>query len=152
MVPLRVEHVTLGASRKLSAALAGAHLLAGGVPWLLGMLPMAAVTMSLLVLVAGWFQIRRQALRLPPDAERTLSLRADGQVLVRTQDGRELDCRLEDSPIATTYWIMLRLREADGSRRAVHIADDACGPDAHRRLRVFLRWALQPDEQSPIHG
>jgi hypothetical protein len=151
-VPLPVETVILEPSRKLSAALAGTHLLGCAVPWLLGMAPAAATAISLLVLAAGWLQVRRHGVRVAPDAERALSLRADGQVLVRTQDGRELDCRLEAIPLSATSWVMLRLRLPDGSWRTVHLADDACGPDAHRRVRVFLRWALQSDKQSPLPG
>jgi len=151
-VPPIAEHVTLGPSRKLCFALVAVHLTACAVPWQLGMAPLAAAAVSLMVLTAGWCQVRRHALRRSPEAERELVCRSDGQVLVRMQDGREFDCRLEAAPVTAASWVMLRLRQPDGARRAVHLVDDACSPDAHRRLRVFLRWALQPGEDSPVRG
>lgn len=136
----------------MGTALAGVHLAAASIPWVIGMGPVAGAAVSALVLAAGFLQNRRHASRNTPEAERALSLSADGRAMVVTRTGDEVECRLEAIPVNHPSWVMLQLRQADGSRRVVHVAADACGPDAHRRLRVFLRWAVQVGPHAPIPG
>lgn len=103
-------------------------LFAAQLPW-----PLIAAGMLLLILVA-WRTLWPGHGRVV-----TLAARADGRWTVRYANGRSAIGLLQPDSVAHPWLCVVALR--DGWRRVtVTIPADALTRDAHRRLRVRLRW------------
>lgn len=127
--------VLLKTSRLLAALLAFAHALAAaavlatGLPWPLRALLLAASAASLLRILLR--------LREPPAA--SLHLGSKGEIEIETKVGARETARILPGSLVLPGLIVLAL-QWDGRRRTLTILPDAVGRDAHRRLRVWLKW------------
>jgi toxin CptA len=136
---LRIE---LRASRMLTLALAGAHVAAAGAvlasvaPWQLG------VTAAIVLTASGYGTIRHALLRARR-AVLTLELRDECECRTTQRDGTSAASRILGSSYASTWLIVLHLREP-GRRfaRRIVLLPDSTGRDRFRRLRVRLRWCV----------
>lgn len=67
-----------------------------------------------------------------------LILRADGRFGIRRADGSHDDADVDASTTVSPFLIVLRYRQA-GRVESLVLPCSATGPEAHRRLRVWLR-------------
>lgn len=105
---------------------------------LLKLLGIAALLVTL-----GW-ELRR-ALQRDRGAVRRLRLMADGALEVGFNDGRWEVCDVRAASFVTRWLVIVRLQGTEGARSLV-LLPDGLAPDQHRRLRVWLRWCVKPDE------
>ncbi len=77
-------------------------------------------------------------------------VRSDGSVAGLGADGRALPGALREGSVALPLLATIAWR-ADGERRTrkVPVAFDALTPEAHREVRVFLRYATSGRDDSP---
>ena len=138
--------LTLGTCRPLGAAMSAGHVGAGAAA--LAVLPAAAGVAVLLVLAWSWWTVwRRDVVRSSPAAIVRLDLDRDRATLW-LRGGEIHSCRVLSRFVAPTL-VILRLRSPERRRVIpVVIAPDATGADAHRRLRVWLKWT-HPGADNP---
>lgn len=136
-LPLRLQ---LKASRSYLLFLAGGHILAGvAVCFLPGSAVIRGAVLMLLalLLLRQWRSVSRQ---LP-----ALLLRADGRVDVL--DGAEAaPARVGKESVVWPWLVVLHLETEQGNRSAwVVFPDGLAGADAHRQLRLWLRWRSEEE-------
>lgn len=136
--------LAIGPSRAFAASLALLHGAAAAVPWILGWTPWIAGVASAAALAWGVVQIGRQALRRSGDAIVDLALRTDGTAIAGLRDGRHAAGAILEGRCLGPWVVFLRLRLETGRARSLVIWRDACGTDALRRLRVWVRWHRGP--------
>jgi hypothetical protein len=125
-------------SRRLVAALFAAHVLAS-----FGLLPTELPLAAKLVLSAIL------ALSLVLAVRRTgrtaaLTLHADGRLSLLRRDGSSLDGQVD--PATTVFpWLVVLLVRAAEKTEALVLPVDALGRDAHRQLRLWLRWKVNAE-------
>jgi hypothetical protein len=68
-----------------------------------------------------------------------LTLYADGRLLIERNDGMQLEAVVEPESTQFTCLLILRLRVNDRVESLV-LPRAAIGAEAHRRLRVWLKW------------
>ncbi len=68
-----------------------------------------------------------------------LTPRADGRLIVARRDGGSAEADVEADTMVSPWLVVLRLRSG-GRRESLAIPPAATGPEAHRQLRVWLRW------------
>ena len=136
-LPLRLQ---LQPSRSLLVFLAGGHILAGVAVCLL---PLPALMRTGLVVLLGLLFLRQWhacSRNLP-----ALLLRRDSQLELIAADGEPVVVEVGDDTVAWPWLVVLHLRTEAGRRSAlVLFPDGLAGDDAHRRLRLWLRWCSDP--------
>lgn len=127
-LPLRLQ---LKPSLTYLVFLAGGHILAGVavcfLPW-----PGALRSGILLLLLCFWQKVSR---RLP-----VLLLRADGgvELLLGTE---ATPMHVGQESVVWSWLVVLHLETEQGGKRVwVLFPDGLAGADAHRQLRLWLRW------------
>jgi hypothetical protein len=135
-LPLRLQ---LRPSRCFFAFLAGGHILAGVAVCLLP-LPMLLRAGGLVLLgllfIRQWHACARH---LPG-----LLLRRDGRLELMSGGAPPVVADIEGDTLVWPWLVVLHLRTEDGARRALPLFPDAFdATDAHRRLRVWLRWRAE---------
>ena len=104
--------------------------------------PLLAASVALLVIALGAREWRR--------LDRALAgmvVRSDGSVTALRRDGRADDGALVDGCVALPGLVAIAWRD-DGERRArvEGIPSDRVGAEAHRELRVLVRYATSGDD------
>ena len=93
------------------------------------------------VLLFGSLAVVRH--RLASRNPETLVLRGDGQVELAGQEG-VTTAVIGQGTVVLPWLVVLELR-IQGRARFIPIAADALDPDAHRQLRLWLRWRADSD-------
>jgi hypothetical protein len=78
-----------------------------------------------------------------------LLLGADGRLSVVRRDGARESVVLEAATTVFTALVILRMRSQRG-REALAVPVSALGAEAHRRLRVWLRWRALPSLRAAV--
>lgn len=129
-------------SRRARAFVLASH---GATIVLLLALPLGALfTASAVLLVAamGAREWRSQARALAG-----IVVRSDGSMVALCRDGRAVEGVLAEGSIALPALASVAWRAEGGPRaRFEAVPDDRLAPDAHRALRVMLRYATSGDE------
>ena len=133
-LPLRLQ---LKASRSYLIFLAGGHILAGVAVCFLP-LPQA-VRLALLFLLG---LLLMKAWRGLNKAWPALLLRRDGKLELLPEQGEALPAEVSRETLVWPWLVVLHLR-VEGGRLAplILFRDGLVGGDAHRQLRMWLRWA-----------
>jgi RNA polymerase sigma-70 factor (ECF subfamily) len=121
--------------------LAGAHGAAAALLWSSWPAWPWGIVASAVIAFSLTFTLRREALRLAAAAVARIELAPDGAVELLRRDGSVLRGRLLGSSFVSPVIVILNLRV----RRwrpplAVPLPADCLPREAHRRLRVWLRW------------
>jgi len=144
-VPLRVS---IAASPLLAVALVLSHggaiacavaFLAG---WWIPALVAAAIASSLV------FHIRRDALQLSGDAITALSLKEEGQCELTLLNGSTLTGNIDGSTYVTALLTIINVRPVGRRPRAVVLMPDSAPAHDLRRIRVWLRYRVQPKKSA----
>lgn len=137
--------VPLRASARLALLLAASHLAAIVAVLVLPVSWWYRIAACALVLLGAAFQIYRHALRKGSHACIGLRLMRDGSCQLRMASGRVVVGRLCRGWFVSPQLIVMRI-SCPGERlsRAVSLLPDSADSDDLRRLRVFLRFAVQP--------
>lgn len=112
---------------------------------LVAVLPLdALMRVSIMALVAA---LGARAWRADRDGLAGMIVRSDGSVVALRGDGRATDGALAEGSVALVSLASIAWR-AEGERRTRHasVPFDALRPEAHRDLRVLLRYATSGDE------
>ena len=132
-LPLRLQ---LKASPTYLVFLAGGHILAGVA---VCFLPWPGAVRAGILLLLGMLLLRLWQVasrRLP-----TLLLRADGRVELHLSGTQVVPAHVGQDSVVWPWLVVLHLEMEQGGRRAwVLFPDGLVGADAHRQLRVWLRW------------
>lgn len=147
-----VLRVPLRASRQAVLALCAAHGLAAAAVATVGMPPALGVAGVLALGVHALIQIRRHAGLPGGEGISTFEVRGTTQLRMERGDGGHEDWEIVAAPLVTPPAVLLMLRRADGTRRSLWLPGDACPEDAHRQLRVLLRWRVhsEPRAERPV--
>jgi toxin CptA len=139
--------VRLGPSRRLAAAVLGAHAAALGAA--LVALPAAAGAIVAAGLALSAFEHVRRALHRSPLAIAGLELGPDGAIAVAGPLDAWAPAEVLSAAVPAPWLAVLVVRDGRGRRRSAVVLADGVEPDAFRRLRVWLRWrspaAVDPD-------
>lgn len=135
--------VPLRASRKLALLLASAHVAAVVA---IAAMPLAwwlRLAGCSLLLASGVVTIRCRALLRNPEAIIRLRLMRDGSCELYTRNQRVISGQLRPGWFASPLMVVMRIA-CPGERHARGIAllSDAADGDTLRRLRIFLRFAV----------
>jgi len=68
-----------------------------------------------------------------------LTLRADGRLEIERRDGSLNEAEIEGGTVVYPRLVVLRMR-AKGRSETLVLPRAASGAEAHRRLRVWLKW------------
>ncbi|MDE2598570.1 MAG: hypothetical protein KGL40_02990 [Rhodocyclaceae bacterium] len=132
-LPLRLQ---LKPSRSFLVFLAGGHILAGVAVCLLPLPPFmraGLVTLLGLLFLRQWHACSRN---LPG-----LLLRRDGKLELIAADGKPTMAEVGDDTVVWPWLVVLHLTQEAGVRNALRVLPDSfADADAHRQLRVWLRW------------
>ena len=133
--------IPLRPSRRLALLLGMAHLAALAVAW-----PVALALPFKLLLATG---IAASALywlwRVRSPEVAALHLGRAGQIEVETKVGaREAATVLPQSTVLPGLVVLLLRRDGRRCALALPLPTDASGPQAHRRLRLWLKWQAGP--------
>jgi len=74
-----------------------------------------------------------------------LILRSDGNFLLRYRDGCTELAVLDKHTVVSAPLVVLHYRIDGGGAKSLALVRAATGAEAHRRLRVWLRWRAQTD-------
>ena len=136
--------VPIRASARLALLLAAAH--AGAIASI-AVLPLAwwlQLAGCSLILVSGAIMISRNALLKTSDSIIGLQLRRDGSCHLQLPDQRSISGELCPGWFASPLMIVLQIAcPGQRWRRSITLLPDAVEPDSLRRLRVFLRFAVE---------
>ena len=134
-LPLRLQ---LKPSRSYFVFLASGHILAGVAVCLLplpGLLRLGLVALLGLLLLRQWHSVSRV---LP-----SLLLRRDGKVELQNGTAAPVLSGVGKSTVIWSWLVVLHLQPEDGPvRRLILFPDGLVGRDAHRQLRLWLRWGV----------
>lgn len=83
-------------------------------------------------------------LRTQPGLPQALKLQPDGSLDWIEADGSAANYRVDATTTVLPWLIVLRLTGRNGGRSLV-LPGDALGAEAHRQLRVWLRWRVSVD-------
>ena len=132
-LPLRLQ---LKPSRSCFVFLASGHILAGVAVCFLpfaGLIRAGSVLLLALLLLRTWNSVSRGL----PD----LLLRRDGKLEWQVSGGNPVLAEIGGETLIWPWLVVLHLRTDEGRiRPQVLFADGLVGPDAHRQLRLWLRW------------
>ncbi|HEY6897699.1 MAG TPA: protein YgfX [Rhodocyclaceae bacterium] len=129
--------VILRPSATLTVVLFSGHALAAAVLLPLA-LPGAAKLLLWVLLLASCIREYRRQRRYT-----ALRLLADGQALLPADDERPW--RVDGQSLRLAWLVVLTLRR-DKQRVSLALPVDALGAEAHRQLRLWLGWLVQPTE------
>ena len=134
--------VALGRSARLGTVLTAAHLAA--VVAAAAALPGLALAPAVLALVLSWLHTwQRHVARCAPDAVTGLQIEAR-EATLRRRDGRADRGRIRSLFVSPLLVILTVRCPGRLSACSVVIPPDATGAEAHRRLRVRLKWGQEP--------
>ncbi len=135
-LPLRLQ---LKPSRSFLLFLASGHILAGVA---VCRLPLPGLVRAGLVALLGLFLLRQwhaASRRLP-----MLLLRRDGKLEVVNDGSEPLVAEAGADTVVWPWLVVLHLRSETGERRVLTLFPDAfTDRNAHRQLRVWLRWQAE---------
>jgi toxin CptA len=134
-------HITLHPSRRLTALLASLHGGAAALLWSIPVAPLLSLAATLALAANLAWTLRRDALRLSPNAIVAVILYPDCRCEFTTRAGLTQEAELLGSSFVAPYLTILNLRPA-GRRLARHavILRDAVDGEVFRKLRVKLKW------------
>lgn len=137
--------VPIRASVRLALLLAAAH---AGAMAAIVVLPLAwwlRLAACSLLLVSGAIMISRHALLKTSDSIVGLQLRRDGSCHLQLSNQRSMSGKLCPGWFASPLMIVLQIAcPGQRWRRSITLLPDAVEPDSLRRMRVFLRFAVEP--------
>lgn len=73
-----------------------------------------------------------------------IKLQSDGQMRLIDAEGAETECQIESDTAVMPWLVVLRYR-ARGEVASLVLPVDAFGSEAHRQLRIWLRWRANVD-------
>lgn len=144
-------HISLGPSRWLGLGLAIAY---GGAGLAILALAWPGWTKILLefIVIAGWVRAFRWHVQHRGDAIIALDATAEGEWIVTT--ARRGKCRgmLARDSVVLPWLTVLIFKLEDGRRRSVVLLPDNVDVHSFRRLRVRLRYPMEPEKEANKPG
>ena len=138
------EQLVLKRSRRLGTLMALIHLLAVIAASLSIATPLLLILVVFAVAVHGLYVFRRHVLLLDADSVALVSWKG-GQWQVTTKSGASVDVAPTSYTVLTTAFSLLHFRVSDSRRYlGVPIMGDGVDAEQHRRLRVCLRYGVEP--------
>lgn len=134
-LPPRPLTIPLQRSRRLLVLLALAHGATLAVLWPLQSSPLLTASLATAIVVSAALSLHR-AWRIP---HVTLYLGSRGEIEVESIDGVRKAAMLLPQTTVMPGLIVLLLR-VDGRNERLVLPTDATGAEAHRQLRLWLRW------------
>jgi toxin CptA len=135
----------LNASRYLALVLAISHGVAIVATILLPLAWWWRLAGAVLILVSATLTIRSQALRRGERALVGLRLSRDGSCQLQLGDGATLAGRLRSGWFVSPQLIVMRAGFPGKQRsRSITLLPDSAEADGLRRMRIFLRFAINP--------
>jgi len=99
------------------------------------------------VLVASLvYHLRRDALLLSPGSLVEIVLNEDGTCVLLDRSGVELQGGVMRSTFVSTLLIAINVRQDSGGHRSLVLLPDSAPAEDRRRLRVWLRHAMRPEQ------
>ncbi len=134
-----------------SATLATAFFLIHG----LAAIMVAVTDLSLLIKLilwgalafSSWRSVLVHALRHGARALTAITLRSDGALEIKYRND-ESAMVLVDERTTVFSWLVVLLMRKDGRLLALTLPHDALGVEAHRQLRLWLRWVADAGGQA----
>lgn len=136
--------VAAGPSRRLAGLIAGMHVLAAAMFWLVPVPQWLAASLMPAFVGSAAHALRRDAFRTLRHSLIAVRLDADCRCAFQTRAGAWHDAALLGSSFVSPYLTVLNLRPA-GGRRTKHLVllPDAVNAEDFRRLRVWLKWRCE---------
>ena len=88
---------------------------------------------------SAWRSIAIHALRRSARAVAALTLRSDGNPEIEYRNGEHIHVQV-DGRTTVFPWLVVLLMNREGRILALTLPRDALEADAHRQLRLWLRW------------
>lgn len=105
-------------------------------------LPMTVKLVLWLAIAGSAFHgIRFHALRYGRRAVIGLTLRSDGKLEIERRDGECIELQVDGGSTVFPKLVVLLLKSG-AKRLALTLPEDALGAQAHRQLRLWLRWRI----------
>lgn len=136
--------IKVGPSRDLAGLIAGMHILAAVIFWLVPVPLWLAASLMPAFIGSAMYTLRRDGFRTLCHSLISLRLDADCRCAFQTRSGAWHDAALLGSSFVSPYLTVLNLQPA-GGRWAKHlvILPDAINAEDFRRLRVWLKWRYE---------
>ena len=133
--------IAVGPSRRLAVLLAGMHVFAVAMCWLVPLPLWLSALLTALLAGSAWYTLRRDAFRTLPRSLVAVRLHTDDLYEFQTRAGAWHEALLLGSSFVSPCLTVLNLRPAE-SRFVQHlvILPDAMHAEDFRRLRVWLKW------------
>lgn len=146
----RIASMTLRPSRRLAAILIVAHAATCGLLLALSLPPWLTAAGGVMLLVSAFCVVHRYALLRGPGAILALAFSNRETVGLTLRDGSTLDGRVLGSSTVGTTLTILNIALA-GKRLPVHVVlmGDSLAAEEFRRLRIWLRWGPQTQDEEP---
>jgi hypothetical protein len=136
--------IDLKPSLWLAGSLSVVHALAFVAAWAsLSGWPLYLVVSGLLFSAAGYL---RETLHRSPGAAVSLELHADGRASWMDRNGARHEGRLGVGHFVSAALLVVSLERTALRRKWIVLMPDSARPDEMRRLRVWLRWRRDADE------
>lgn len=133
--------IALGPSRLVARFVTGLAAAALACVLLSGVGPGWAVPACAAIVLAAVAALRREAHREGPGSVHRFTVDLEGRVEAVGASGAARTGRLVPGSFVAPWLVIVRWRpEGAWFPRTVLVPPDAVAPDAHRRLRVLLRW------------
>jgi len=143
-----VQHISVSPSVRLAIALCVAHLAAAGLLWLVPIPPLGKGAFTLAIAVSLVYFLARNAALHAANAIVALELKSGGGISFHTRDGKWVDCELSGSSyVSPGLTIVNLLPRGRGRTRHVILVPDNVDPRDFRRLRMWMRWKIEPGRE-----
>lgn len=146
MIP--TQQIPVTPSVRLAVLLCAAHIAAAGAAWAVPIPVEVKAIFTVAVTLSLIFYLARDAALHAANAVVALEIREEGGISFQTRRGEWHDCELLPSSFVSHHLTIVNLRP-HGQRRVRYVILMSDNVDARdfRRLRVWLRWAAQPETQ-----
>jgi toxin CptA len=143
-----VQRIAITPSVRLAMALCVVHLAAGSAAWLAPIPLWLKAALTLAIAISLVYFLSRTAMLHAAEAVVALEIRDNGRMSFQTRRGEWQECELLGSSYVSPHLTILNLK-LPGVRRVRHVVLVPDNVDAgdFRRLRTWLRWAVQPESQ-----
>ncbi len=134
-----------------SATLATALFLIHGLAAIMVAAMDSSLVIKLILWIAlafsSWHGVFIHALRHGVRALTAITLRSDGALEIKYRNGESARV-LVDARSTVFSWLVVLLMRKDGQLLALTLPHDALGVEAHRQLRLWLRWVADAGGQA----
>lgn len=140
-----VQNIPVSPSVRLAIALSVAHVAAAGLLWLVPVPALGKGAITLAITVSLVYFLARDAALHAADAIVALEVKSGGGISFHTRDGKWVDCELSGSSyVSPDLTIVNLLPRRKGRTRHVILVPDNVDPRDFRRLRMWMRWKIEP--------